>query len=217
MSRKACIDLEKAIIDFQYNEIGELVENAIKSSCKPDEIINELRSGLKIVGEKYQSGEFFLSELYLASETMNNAMRTLKPYLDGKKGQSSRGKVVIGSIQGDIHDFGKIIIASLLNAIGIEVVDIGIDVPPKKFVSEALNVDARIIGISALLSTTQPLSKEVVEILKEKGKRDQFKVILGGSGVDPKIAIDRFGVDAAVNDGSEGADIIQSWLEMVVN
>ena len=111
---------------------------------------------------------------------------------------------------------GKIIISSLLNAIGIEVVDIGIDVPPKKFVSEALNADARIIGISALLSTTQPLSKEVVEILKEKGKRDQFKVILGGSGVDPKIAIDRFGVDAAVNDGSEGANIIQSWLEMVV-
>lgn len=216
MSRKACLDFENAIIDLQYNEIGELVENGIKSSCKPNEIIKELRSGLKIVGEKYQSGEFFLSELYLASETMNNAMRTLKPYLDGKKGQNSRGKVVIGSIQGDIHDFGKIIISSLLNAIGIEVVDIGIDVPPKKFVSEALNVDARIIGISALLSTTQPLSKEVVEILKEKGKRDQFKVILGGSGVDPKIAIDKFGVDAAVNDGSEGADIIQSWLEMEV-
>jgi 5-methyltetrahydrofolate--homocysteine methyltransferase len=143
---------------------------------------------------------------------MHQAMNYLKPHINVKDGQFSKGKIVIGSIQGDIHDFGKIIISSLLSANGVEVVDIGIDAPPMKFISEALKVDANIIGISALLSSTQPLSKEVVEILKEKGQRDKFKVILGGSGVDQKTAIKRFGVDAAVNDGAEGVDIILSWL-----
>jgi 5-methyltetrahydrofolate--homocysteine methyltransferase len=175
-------------------------------------VIEVLREGLKIVGDNYQNGTYFLSELYLASETMNRALNTLKPHLNPKEGDTSTGKAVIGSIQGDIHDFGKTIIASLLNAAGVEIYDIGIDVPPEKFVSEALRVDASIIGISALLSTTQPLSKEVVDILKDKGVRGKFKVILGGSGVAPAVAVERFGVDAAVNDGAEGIEIILSWI-----
>jgi 5-methyltetrahydrofolate--homocysteine methyltransferase len=205
-------EFEEAIIDLKYHEIGEMVKNAIGLGYQPSEIISALRNGLKIIGDKYQSGEFFLSELFLAAETMHQAMNSLKPHINAREEQFSKGKIVIGSIQGDIHDFGKTIISSLLSANGIEVIDIGIDAPPMKFISEALKVDANIIGISALLSSTQPLSKKVIEILKEKGHRDKFKVILGGSGVDQKTAINNFGVDAAVNDGAEGVDIILSWL-----
>ncbi len=213
MSKKTILeDVKQAVINFEYNEIEDYVKNALKSDLKPNEVIEVLRKGLKIVGDNYQSGTYFLSELYLASETMNLALNTLKPHLNPKEEDMSKGKAVIGSIQGDIHDFGKTIISSLLNAAGVEIYDIGIDVPPKKFVSEALRVDASIIGISALLSTTQPLSKEVVDILKDKGLRDKFKVILGGSGVDPEGAVERFGVDAAVNDGAEGIEIILSWI-----
>lgn len=206
------LEVKNAIINFKFNEIGKIVENAIQSGLKPYEIIEELKSGLKTVGERYQKGDYFLSELYLASETMNSALSAIKPHIDPNEVDILKGKAVIGSIQGDIHDFGKTIIASLLNAAGMEVIDIGIDVPPEKFVSEALKVKADIIGISALLSTTQPLSKKVVDILKEKGLRDQFKVILGGSGVDSATAIERFGVDAAVNDGAKGIEIILSWI-----
>ena len=213
LSKKTILEnLKQAVINFEYNEIEDFVKNALKSDLKPDEVIEVLREGLKIVGENYQNGTYFLSELYLASETMNRALNTLKPHLNPKKGDTSTGKAVIGSIQGDIHDFGKTIIASLLNAVGVEIYDVGIDVPPEKFVSEAIRVDASIIGISALLSTTQPLSKKVVDILRSKGLRDKFKVILGGSGVDPVAAVERFGVDAAVNDGAEGIEIILSWI-----
>jgi len=205
-------DVKQAVINFEFNDIDNIVKNAIKSDLKPGEVVEVLREGLKIVGDNYQDGTYFLSELYLASETMNRALNTLKPHLNPREGDASTGKAVIGSIQGDIHDFGKTIISSLLNAAGVEIYDIGIDVPPEKFVSEALRVDASIIGISALLSTTQPLSKEVVDILKVKGLRDKFKVILGGSGVDPVTAVERFGVDAAVNDGAKGIEIILSWI-----
>ena len=215
VSKKTILEkVKQGVINFEYNEIEDYVKNALKSDLKPHEVIEVLREGLKIVGDNYQNGTYFLSELYLSSETMNHALDTLKPHLNTKEGEreSAMGKAVIGSIQGDIHDFGKTIIASLLNAAGVEIYDIGIDVPPKKFVSEALRVGASIIGISALLSTTQPLSKEVGDILKDKGLRDKFKVILGGSGVDPAVAVERFGVDAAVNDGAEGIEIILSWL-----
>ena len=213
MSKKNLLeDVKQAVINFEFNDIDNIVKNAIKSDLKPGEVVEVLREGLKIVGDNYQDGTYFLSELYLASETMNRALNTLKPHLNPREGDASTGKAVIGSIQGDIHDFGKTIISSLLNAAGVEIYDIGIDVPPEKFVSEALRVDASIIGISALLSTTQPLSKEVVDILKVKGLRDKFKVILGGSGVDPVTAVERFGVDAAVNDGAKGIEIILSWI-----
>lgn len=210
--KKILEEVKQAVIDFKYDEIEEVIRSTLQSGLSPDEIIEALRDGLKIVGDNYQTGTYFLSELYLASETMNCALTALKPHINLEDRDVSTGKAVIGSIQGDIHDFGKTIIVSLLNAAGIEIYDIGIDVPPGKFVSEALRVNADIIGISALLSTTQPLSKEVVDILKEKGLRDKFKVILGGSGVDSGAAVDRFGVDAAVNDGAEGIEIILSWI-----
>ncbi|NIU83168.1 MAG: cobalamin-binding protein, partial [Candidatus Korarchaeota archaeon] len=111
MSKKTILEkVKQAVINFEYNEIEDYVKNALKSDLKPNEVIEVLREGLKIVGDNYQNGTYFLSELYLASETMNHALNTLKPHLNPKEGDMSTGKAVIGSIQGDIHDFGKTII-----------------------------------------------------------------------------------------------------------
>lgn len=206
-------DLRSAVVEIRYDEVGNLVEEALNDGLKPLELIDELREGLKIVGEKYNAGEYFLSELYMAAETMNTALEILRPQLLSEKEARSEGKIVIGSIEGDIHDFGKIIISSLMTASGYDVVDIGIDVPPEKFVDCAEKVGADVIGISALLSTTQPTSKKVTEELVARGLRSRYKVILGGTGVDPENAVDEFGVDAAVNDGSEGMKIISHWIE----
>lgn len=205
--------LSQAIINLKYNEIGSIVENALNTGLKPLEILDELKAGLKVIGDKYQNGEFFLSELFIAAETMGRALNVLQPLLLKEKRRESEGTIVLGSIEGDIHDFGKMIISSLLLAAGFNVVDLGIDVPAEKFVDEAEKAGADIIGISALLSTTQPMSKKVIEELEVRKIRRKYKVILGGTGVIPEIAIEKFGVDAAVNDGAKGLEIIKSWME----
>ncbi|MEM2094336.1 MAG: cobalamin-dependent protein, partial [Candidatus Bathyarchaeia archaeon] len=149
--------------------------------------------------------------LYMASETMKAALDILTPLLRGREGARDEGVVVIGSISGDIHDFGKTIVSSLLSASGFKVYDLGVDVSPKTFVDEAVRLNADVIGVSALLSSTQPLVAEVVDDLKARGIRERFKVILGGTGVT-SIACELYGVDAAVNDASEGIKVIKSWM-----
>ena len=202
-----------AVIDIRYDEIAGLVGSALGEGSDPLDVLGALREGLRVVGERYQEGEYFLSQLFLAAETMKNALEILQPLLAATDQGESRGVIVIGSIEGDIHDFGKTIVSSLLTAEGYRIIDLGIDVPSERFVEEAEKANADIIGISALLSTTQPQSRDVVQILEERGIRDRFRVILGGTGVNPEYALEQYGVDAAVNDGVEAVKIIASWLE----
>ena len=206
-------ELMNAVIDIRYDEIAGLVGSALGEGSDPLDVLGALREGLRVVGERYQEGEYFLSQLFLAAETMKNALEILQPLLAAADQGESRGIIVIGSIEGDIHDFGKTIVSSLLTAEGYRIIDLGIDVPSERFVEEAEKANADIIGISALLSTTQPQSRDVVQILEERGIRDRFRVILGGTGVNPEYALEQYGVDAAVNDGVEAVKIIASWLE----
>jgi len=205
-------DLKQAIIDLKYPEIGGMVKAALEAGIPPLKILDSLKSGLDVVGELYHKREYFLSELYMAGETMQVAMSVLMPTLSKEAQPGGEGTVVIGSIQGDIHDFGKAIAKTFLTASGFKVHDLGVDVPPAKFVEEALKVNADIIGISALLSSTQPISGEVVKILEKRGIRDRFKVILGGTAVT-EWAIKEYGLDAAVNDATEGVRIMKRWME----
>lgn len=122
-------DLKTAIEDIRFNKVGELVKKALEAGLKPLEIFDDLRESLNIVGDKYKAGEYFLSELYIAAETMKNALEIIQPLILNEIGGESEGTIVIGSIEGDIHDFGKIIVSSLLSASGFNVVDIGVDVP----------------------------------------------------------------------------------------
>ena len=205
-------DLKGAVVDIRYDEVGVLVGDALRAGLKPLEILDALRDGLNTVGDRYQAGEYFLSQLFLAAETMKRALEVLGPLLVGEEGGEPRGTIVIGSIEGDIHDFGKTIVSSLLMAAGFEVVDIGVDVPAARFVDEAERAGADVIGISALLSTTQPSCRRVVEELEKRGIRERYRVIMGGTGVSPEIATARYGADAAVNDGVEGVRIISGWM-----
>ncbi len=202
-----------AVIDIRYDEIAGLVLSALKAGSDPLDVLGELREGLRVVGERYQEGEYFLSQLFLAAETMKNALEVLQPLLAATDQGESKGTIVIGSIEGDIHDFGKAIVSSLLTAEGFHIVDLGVDVPSVRFVEEAEKANADVIGISALLSTTQPQSRDVVQGLERRGIRDRFRVILGGTGVVPEYALAQYGVDAAVNDGVEAVKIISGWLE----
>lgn len=206
-------EFKEAIIELKYEEISALVQSALKDGSDPLEILNSLKQGLDVVGERYHNKEYFLSELFMAGETMSAAMEVLSPALTAARSgeQETEGIVVLGSIQGDVHDFGKNIAKIFLTASGFNVHDLGVDVPPTTFVDVAIDMNADVIGISAILSATQPVSREVVNELQRRGLREQYKVILGGTGVTDR-AIKEYGVDEAVNDATDGVNIIKQWL-----
>jgi methylmalonyl-CoA mutase cobalamin-binding domain/chain len=204
---------KEAIIELKYDDISTMVQSALNDGCNPLNILNSLKQGLDVVGERYHNKEYFLSELFMAGETMSAAMEVLTPALAATRSedQEAEGTVVLGSIQGDVHDFGKNIAKIFLTASGFNVHDLGVDVPPSTFVDIAIDKNADVIGISAILSATQPVSREVVNELQRRGLREQFKVILGGTGVT-KRAIQEYGIDEAVNDATDGVNIIKQWL-----
>jgi dimethylamine corrinoid protein len=206
-------EFKEAIIELKYDEINTMVQSALNDGCNPLEILNSLKQGLDVVGERYHNKEYFLSELFMAGETMSAAMEVLTPALAATRGQDqeAEGTIVLGSIQGDVHDFGKNIAKIFLTASGFKVHDLGVDVSPSTFVDVAIDMNADVIGISAILSATQPVSHEVVNELQRRGLREQFKVILGGTGVT-KRAIQEYGIDEAVNDATDGVNIIKQWL-----
>jgi methanogenic corrinoid protein MtbC1 len=203
--------LAEAVVLLKYAEIADLVERELGSGASPLKLLYDVKKGLEIVGEKYYQREYFLSELYMAAETARIAIDRLKPLLSNESDSISEGTVVVGSIQGDIHDFGKLILITFLTASGYKIYDLGVDVLPEMFVYEAQKVNADVIGVSTLLSSTQPTVRKVIEVLEKRNMRKRFKVILGGTGVT-KQAEDMFRVDAAVNDASEGLKIIKSWI-----
>jgi len=203
--------LTDAIVKLDVKNIGNLVHEAIAAGTRPLEILKALNMGMEEVGQRFQKNEYYLADLIMAGETMNEALKVLAPYLKVEKGKI-KGKVVLGTIEGDLHDIGKNIVKTMLSSAGFEIYDLGIDVPPKKFAEKAKEVGASVIGVSALLSTSVPTTAKVVEELTKSGIRTKVKVIIGGGAVR-KWNIEKFGVDDAVNDVVEGVKIIRSWME----
>ena len=199
------------IADLSEDDLITAIRDALKNGVDPYEILNSLRSGMEEVGRLYEKGEYFISELVYAGELMKSAMEILQPHMRVDQA-SSKASIVLGSALGDIHDIGKEIVKALLVSAGFEVHDLGVDVPPKAFVDKAREVDAKIIGISALLSTTTHAASEVVKLLGKAGLKGKVKVILGGAAVRDWM-VKEFGVDAAVRDAMEGVKIVRSWVE----
>ncbi|MEM2942060.1 MAG: corrinoid protein [Candidatus Bathyarchaeia archaeon] len=204
------VDCRDAIVNLEVGKIQDIVQEALGAGRPPMEILKELQEGMQEVGSRFQRGEYFFSELIMAGETMKEALKVLKPLLGSGRADAA-GKIVIGTIQGDLHDIGKDIVSTLLFSAGFEVHDLGIDVPPSRFVEEAEEAGASIIGVSALLSVTVPTVSKVAEVLKEKGLRSKVKIIAGGAAMRPEYA-EKLGIDAAVNDAVEGVEIIKGWV-----
>lgn len=200
-----------AIVNLELNKIQDTVREALDSGLSPVEILRELQEGMQEVGSRFQQCQYFFSELIMAGETMKEALKNLKPLLESSRTKAV-GKIVIGTIQGDLHDIGKDIVSTLLFSAGFEVHDLGIDVPPAKFAEKAKETDANIVGVSALLSVTVPTVSEVAEALSQKGLRSKVKIIAGGAAMRPEYAT-KLGIDAAVNDAVEGVKIIKDWIE----
>jgi len=200
--------VKEALVELDVANFEGSVEEALASGLEPMEILEALRSGMQEIGQRFESGEYFVSELVMAGELMKRALDLLKPHL--KSAGKGEVKIVLGTIIGDLHDIGKEIAKSLLISAGFEVYDLGVDVPPEKFVEKAKETGAKIIGISALLSTSIANTAEVVKALDAARIRDTVKVIVGGAAARPWM-VKEYGVDAAVFDVIKGLEIMRKW------
>ena len=181
--------------------VKELVAQAIEEGCAPADILNEgLLSGMNVVGEKFKNNEVYVPEVLVAARAMNMGISILKPYL-AESGVEAKGKVCIGTVQGDLHDIGKNLVKMMMEGKGLEVVDLGVDVPAEKFVQTAIDEGCQVICCSALLTTTMDVMADVVKAAEAAGIRDKVRIMVGGAPVSQdyctKIGADRYTVDAA--------------------
>jgi len=201
-------ELVSSVMSFDSDKVMDATRKALSQGFAPVSIIEDgLAKGLRIVGKKFEDGELFLMHLVAAAEAAQKAMKELlEPEISKRKERrESLGRIVIGTVAGDIHDIGKNIVAALLFASGFEVYDLGKDVPVEEFVNKAREVDANIVAASALLSTTLPVQHEIVKAIASAGLRDKVKLIFGGAPVTEEwvreIGADGYGENAveAVN------------------
>jgi len=164
-----------------------LVDEKLASGADPVDVLEECRSGMSAVGERFERGEMYLSELFMASEIFNQITARVKPLL-GKATGGPRGKILIGTVEGDVHDIGKNIFTSLLEAEGFEVVDLGVDVAPGRFVEAIREHKPDVVGMSSLLSTSLDAVKRTVDAIAEAGLRSRVKIIVGGGRIDEQAA-----------------------------
>ena len=191
-----------AVFKGEREETDSLVKRAISEGLKSNEILNSgLVPGIQKAGDLFEAGEYFLPELIVSSETMKSAIEILTPIMKAE-GVSRKilGKVVIGTVEGDIHDIGKTLVGTILSTAGFEIRDLGASVPISKFIEEAVAFESDFICVSALLTTTMIGQRKIIETLRERGLRDRFKVLVGGAPVSHKwaeeIGADGYGQNA---------------------
>ena len=202
MSEELFKSMAQSIIDGDAEEAEKLARQAIEMGLDPLEAINKgFVVGVNHVGSEFSCGNAFLPELVMAGEAMKAAVATLEPEMTRRgTARDVLGKVVLGTIQGDIHDIGKTLVGTMLSAAGFQVYDLGVDVPVTKLLEKAREVDADIVGVSALLTTTMVRQRDVVEALDDLGMRPRVKVMVGGAPVTSEwvkeIGADGYSEDA---------------------
>jgi len=204
-----------AVLSFDEAKVNEAVRKALNQGQDPIQIVDELGSALRIVGKKFDEGEFFLMHLVAAAEPVQKVIKdVLEPEMIKRKEQRrSLGRVVLGTVAGDIHDIGKNIVGSMLFAAGFEVYDIGKDIPPEQFVAKAKEVNADIVGASALLSTSLPMQREIVKGIVAAGMRDRVKLIFGGAPVTEEW-VKEIGGDGYADNAVEAVNVAKRLLKV---
>ena len=203
--------IKQAVLDGEMEKAAELTEEAIAQGLGAPQILDEaLTPAMDIVAEEYENGDRYVPEMLISAEAMKKAMAVLKPLL-ADAGVKARGKVVIGTVEGDLHDIGKDLVAMMLEGAGFEIVNLGVEVTAEAFLKAAKEHEADIIGMSALLTTTMIHMPEVIDALKANGLRDQIKVMIGGAPVTQGYA-DKIGADGYAPDAASATKLAKSLL-----
>ena len=191
--------------------VKELVQTALDEGINVKDILQSLLDGMGIIGEKFKNDEVYVPEVLVAARAMNMGAQILKPYL-AESGVEALGRVCIGTVQGDLHDIGKNLVKMMMEGKGLEVIDLGVDVPPQTFVQAAIDNDCKIICCSALLTTTMGVMEEVVKAAEAAGIRDKVKIMVGGAPVSEDFA-KKIGADAYTADAATAADMAAEFCK----
>lgn len=202
-------EIAQAIINGQRDKAKELAQKAVEAGVSPRQVIDEgLIAGMNVVGVKFKANEFYVPEVLIAARAMHTAMDYLKPLLTGADIQPV-GRAVIGTVKGDLHDIGKNLVAIMLQGAGFEVTDIGIDVPAEKFIEATKESGSKLVCLSALLTTTMPAMKDVIDALRAAGV--DAKIIIGGAPVTQAFA-NEIGADGYAPDAASAVDKAKELL-----
>ena len=205
-------ELFDSFVDLREDEVLKIVKEKIEAGEDAFSIAETCKNALIKIGDLFSKKDYFLSELVMSGEIFREVMEILEPMLVGNGNEGKKiGKIVIGTVKGDIHDLGKNIMIGTLKGNGFEVHDLGVDVPPEKFVEKVKEVEPDILGLSCVISVGWDSLKETVEAIKKAGLRDKVKIILGGGGVDEEV-VKFSGADAGVRDAIEGIEQCKRWV-----
>lgn len=204
--------LADGVIKGEIERVAGLTHKAVDEGTEPMDIINKgLMSGMNVVGERFKAGEMFVPEVLMSAKAMTAGMEIVKPLIVGGE-LPSMGKVMLGTVKGDLHDIGKKLVGMIMESAGIEVINLGTDVAPEDFVEGIKENEPDIIGMSALLTTTMLSMKDTIEVLEEEGIRDKVKVIIGGAPVTKDFA-DEIGADGWAPDAVSAKDLVLQLME----
>ena len=207
MSKK----LVKAIADMKEEEALKLAKEMVEGGSDPMAILDAGREAMGIVGKRYEEGTYFLPELILSGVMLNQIAEMVKPKLAKAAEVKRHGKVLIGTVQGDIHDIGKDIVVFMLDVNGFEVLDLGIDVPPQKFVDAINDFQPQVVGLSGFLALAFDAMKDTVEAIKKAGLRDKVKIMIGGGQISEDVR-KYTGADAYGPDAMAGVSLAKEWV-----
>jgi 5-methyltetrahydrofolate--homocysteine methyltransferase len=203
--------IQKDLYDGKSEEVRAATQKALDEGIAVKEILNDgLIAGMDVIGRDFKAGDLFIPEVLIAAKAMQAGLEVLRPLL-AESGVPSLAKMVIGTVAGDLHDIGKNLVGIMLEGAGFEIIDLGNDVAPEKFVEAARNENADLLGMSALLTTTMPAMKTTIEALTEAGLRDRVKVIIGGAPVTAEFA-EEIGADAYAPDAASAVDTTRSLM-----
>lgn len=209
------VELSQAIIEGKADEIKDLVQKALDEGLAPDDILDHgLMKGMGVVGKRFGDGDMFIPEVMLSARTMHAALELVRPILEGqKKKLQMKGKIILGTVAGDIHDIGKSLVEMMFVAGGFEVIDLGINVAPQAFVEAVNKHEPDVVGMSALLTSTMPAMAETVEAIDNAGLRkgSRLKVIVGGAPITADYA-EQIGADLYGENAIEAVELVKKVL-----
>ena len=201
-----------ALVEYDQSRVLELVQDALDQGIAAKEILNQgLIAGMGVVGEKMENEEMFIPEVLMAAKSMSSALEILKPLL-ADEDMTAMGKVIIGTVKGDLHDIGKNLVAMMLESAGFEVYNLGVDISPDKFVEEINGKNAELVCLSALLTTTMPMMKQTIDALVESGLRTRVKIMVGGAPVTKNYA-NEIGADGYAPDAGSATKLAKALLQ----
>jgi 5-methyltetrahydrofolate--homocysteine methyltransferase len=204
--------LIKAITDFQEEEALKIAQDLLDKGTEPAEVLDACRTALDEIGKQFEEGNYFLPELMLAGEMMAQITDIIKPKLAEMPKSERHGKVVIGTVEGDIHDIGKNIVSFMLDVNGVEVLDLGVNVPPQKFVDAIKDFQPQVVALSGFLTLAFDAMKDTVAAIKSAGLQDNVKIMIGGGQINDEVK-EYAGADAYGKDAMAGVSLAKKWID----